>query len=111
VADETRSDATLGDQARALKEDLAPSRLEGQLQDAVSERPMVRHLLATDIVVKAVAAAVVVALILWLLISAQIAAIALVAVFFATWLTLARISYDRRRETRDTRDDAEPDSA
>ena len=54
---------------------------------------------------------VVLALILWLVLSARIAAIALVVVFFATWLTLARTSYDRRRETRDSRDDGEPSAA
>lgn len=93
----------MGAQARALKEDLAPDRVERKLQDVIEERPKARFLLDFSIVAKALVAAVVVAGLLWLLASAQVAAIALVVVFVGGWLLLAQVTYDRRRETRDAR--------
>ena len=100
----------LGAQARALKEDMAPARVEEKLQEVVRERPKARFLLDFSIVAKALVAAVVVAAILWLLASAQIAAIALVVVFVGGWLLMAQLGYDRRRETRDARS-AEPEDS
>ncbi len=96
-----REDPSAGEQARALKEEFSPARVEESLERAVEEQPMLRHLLAWDVVLKAVAVAVVVALILLLLASAAVAAIALLVVFFGGWLLLARLSYDRRRATRE----------
>ena len=111
MAEQTQGNPGLREQAGALKDELSPSRLEGALEDAVSERPMMRHLLAFDTVLKALGAAVVVALVLMILVSAKLAALALVVVFFGAWLGLARLSYDRRRDTRETRgDDGDEDS-
>jgi Flp pilus assembly protein TadB len=104
MAERGQADPSLREQAGALKEDFSPSRLADSLEDAASDRPMVPHLLAFDTVLKALAAAVVVALILMLLTSAKVAAVALVLVFFGAWLGLARLSYDRRRDTRDARE-------
>jgi Flp pilus assembly protein TadB len=98
----------IGEHARALREDFAPDKLEGKLQEVAEERPKTKHLLDFSIVGKALLAAVVTAVVLWLLVSAQIAAIALVVVFVGGWLLLAQLSYDRRRETRDA-DSAEPE--
>jgi hypothetical protein len=100
----------LGAQARALKQDVSPAKVEQKLQEVVEERPKARFLLDFSIVAKALVAAVVVAAILWLLVSAQLAAIALVVVFVGGWLLMAQLSYDRRRETRDARS-AEPDES
>ena len=96
------------EQAQALREDLAPARMEEKLSEVIEERPKAKHLLDFTIVGKAVLAAVVVALILWLIFSPQLAAIALVLVFLGTWLGLAQLSYDRRRPTREA-DSAEPE--
>lgn len=93
----------IGDQARALRDEFKPDRVEEKLQEVIEERPKTKHLLDFSIVGKAVLAAVVTALILWIIFSPQLAAIALVAVFVGTWLVMAQLSYDRRRETRDTR--------
>src|SRR3712207_1516240 len=84
--------------------------MEQKLQEVVEERPKARHLLDFSIVAKALVAAVVVAAILWLLVNAQLAAIALVVVFIGGWLLMAQLSYDRRRETRDA-GSAEPDES
>jgi Flp pilus assembly protein TadB len=102
MAEETRTEdesPSVGEQARALKDDFSPSKLADQLEETARERPMLRHLLEFETVLKALAAAVVVALILLLLTSAAIAAIALVVVFFGGWVLLARRSYEQRRET------------
>jgi hypothetical protein len=98
----------LGAHARALKDEMSPARVEEKLQEVVEERPKTRFLLDFSIVAKALVAAVVVAALLWLLVNAQLAAIALVVVFIGGWLLLAQVSYDRRRETRDARSSAEP---
>ena len=117
-AQHSQEDPSLRDQARALKEDWKPEHFQEQLDDAVSERPMVRHLLDFGIVLRAVAIAAVVTIVLLIVTSAAFAAIGLVVVFFGSWLLLARLSYDQRRETREADDvadgdddDAESDSA
>src|SRR5918997_6530649 len=97
------------EQAQALREDLAPDRIEQKLEEVIEERPKAKHLLDFSIVGKAVLAAVVVALILWLIFSPQLAAIALVVVFLGVWLGMAQLSYDKRRETRDA--SVEPESS
>lgn len=110
MAEQTQGNPGLREQAGALKDEFSPARLEETLENAVSERPMMRHLLAFDTVLKALGAAIVVALLLMVIASAKVAAIALVLVFFVAWLGLARLSYDRRRETRDARDAPDDDS-
>jgi Flp pilus assembly protein TadB len=113
MAEHAEQNPSLHEQARALKEDWAPGRLEDTLEEAVSDRPMVKHLLDFGLILRAVAIAALVTLVLLLVASAAIAAIGLVVVFFGSWLLLARLSYDQRRETRDAGDDgdAEPDAA
>ena len=101
-AEEVQSDrgTGLGDQARALKEDLAPARLKHELEEAIEDQPMARQLLSIEIVLRAAAVAAVVALLIWLIVGARLAAIALVVVFLGTWLVWSRVSYDQRRRTR-----------
>lgn len=97
---------------QALRDEFAPDRVEEKLQEVIEERPKARHLLDFSIVLKALAAAVVVAALLWLIVSAQVAGIALIVVFLGTWLGMAQLSYDKRRETRDAREsDPEPESS
>lgn len=96
---------------QALRDEMSPARIEQKLQDVVEERPKARHLLDFSIVGKALLAAVVVALLLWLIFSPQLAGIALIVVFLGAWLGLAQRSYDQRRETRDAGEDAKPDES
>jgi hypothetical protein len=105
MAEQSREDQSpsLREQAQAMREDLAPSKLNAHLEEAIEERPKARHVLDFTIVGKALLAAAVVALVLLVLTSAQVAAIALVVVFVGGWLIGAQVSYDRRRETRDAR--------
>jgi hypothetical protein len=105
MAEQSREDQSpsLREQAQAMREDLAPSRVNAKLEELIDERPKTRHLLDFSIVVKALLAAAVVAVVLLILTSAQVAGIALVVVFFGGWLIGAQLSYDRRRETRDVR--------
>ena len=102
-----------GEQARALREDLAPSKLNAKLEEVIEERPKTRFVLDFKIVGLALLAAAMVALILLVLVSAPVAALGLLVVFFGGWLIGAQVSYDRRRETRDARadDDEEDPSA
>jgi Flp pilus assembly protein TadB len=99
----------LGDQARALREDLSPSRINENLEQRVSDRPLLAHLLDLGIVARGVALAVAVALLAWLIVGPATAAVALVVVYFGAWYILARLSYERRRPTRPA--DSESDSA
>lgn len=105
MAEQSREDQSpsLREHAQAMREDLAPSKLNDRLEEVIEERPKARHLLDFTIVGKALLAAAVVALVLLVLTSAQVAAIALVVVFLGGWLIGAQVSYDRRRETRDVR--------
>ena len=102
----------LGAQARALRDDLAPSKMEEKLEAAVEERPTARHLLDFSIVGKALLIAAVVAAIVWLLIGPRLAAVVLLVLFIGGWILMAQRSADRRRETHDARasdDDADPE--
>jgi hypothetical protein len=97
---ETSGGPGVGEQARALKDDLSTANLNESLEEAVSDRPLLGHLLDLRIVVRAVAIAVIVALLAWLLIGPGAAAIALVLLYFGSWYVLAQMSYSRRRPTR-----------
>jgi hypothetical protein len=91
----------LGEQAKALRKDMSPAKLNEKLEEVIEERPKTAFLLDWKFVGWALVAAAVVAIILGLLISWPVAAIALVVVFFGGWLLGAQLSYDRRRPTRD----------
>lgn len=102
---------SMREQASALREEMSPSRLNEKLEETIEERPKAQHLLDFRIVGIALAAAVVVALILAVLFSAQLAAIALVVVFIGGWLLGAQLSYDRRRPTRDPNEEEEEEES
>ena len=75
-------------------------RLNQRLEGFVEERPAMWHVLDLEVVTRAVVAALISAMIVWLLIGPAAAAVVLLLVFFGGWLLLARLSYERRRETR-----------
>jgi hypothetical protein len=97
---EQNVDMSPGEAARELKREFSPARANEKLEEVVKEKPLLDHLLDLGIVARAVAAAAVVALILWLLIGPGSAAIGLVVVFLATWYGLAQRSYNKRRPTK-----------
>jgi hypothetical protein len=90
---------------RELREDVSRDNLESRLQDTVEEKPLLRHLLDLRVVFKAVAIAVVFALIVGLLLSFKAASIPFVLVFFGAWFALAAREYNRRRPTEPVDDE------
>jgi hypothetical protein len=88
------------DGVRELREDVSRDKIEGKLDDAVSERPLVKHLLDLRNVVKALAVAAVLTLIVALLLSPQLGALVLVLSFGIAWVAFAGRDYNRRRPTK-----------
>jgi Flp pilus assembly protein TadB len=93
-------DMGIAEQARHLRGDLSTGRMEERLEQAMSERPILAHLLDLRIVLRAVILCVIGALIAWILFGPAAAAIAIVLLFFLGWWGFAQSSYDRRRETQ-----------
>jgi Flp pilus assembly protein TadB len=69
------------------------------LEKTVREKPFLQHVLDLRLVMRAVAFALVAALVIWLLVGPASAGFMLLLVFFASWFVLARVDYDRRRES------------
>ena len=93
-------DMGIADHARALRRDLSMERLEGRLEEAISEQPFLAHLLDLRNVARAVMLCVAGALVALILFGSAFAAIVLLMLFFGGWLGLAHRSYERRRTTR-----------
>jgi|1185.fasta_scaffold71150_3 hypothetical protein len=95
--------------AKELRKDVSRDRIESRLEDVVEDKPLVRFILEMKTVLRAVAIAAVLTLIVGLLTSFKIASVVLVISFFAAWLGLAAREYNRRRPTKpvDTDDDEE----
>ena len=70
-----------------------------KIENTVREKPFLQHMLDLRIVVKAVAFAVVAALVMWLLVGPASAGFMLLLVFFASWFVLARVEFDKRRDS------------
>jgi hypothetical protein len=99
----------LGEGVRQLREDVSRDKIEGRLDEAVSERPVTKHLLDMRIVAKALLIAAVLTLIVALLLSPKLAALVLVISFGALWFGLASRQYNARKPTKpaDADEDAE----
>jgi hypothetical protein len=103
MADTAETGASgLGDQVRALRGDFSLDRIEGRLEEAVSEQPFLAHLLDLRIVARAVMLCVAGALVALVLFSPAFAAFVLLLLFFGGWALMAHRSYDRRRGTQPT---------
>jgi Flp pilus assembly protein TadB len=89
----------LGEGMREMREGLSRDTIESRLDDAMSERPVTRHLLDMRIVVRAVLIAAVLTLIVSLLLSPKLGAVVLVISFGAAWFILANRQYNRRKPT------------
>jgi hypothetical protein len=79
--------------------DNAVGNANAKLEETVREKPFLQHLLDLRVVVRAVVFGLVAALLMWLLVGPASAGFMLLLVFFASWFVLARVSYDRRRES------------
>src|SRR5437763_2049569 len=82
-------------------------RLNQRLEGFVEERPAMWHVLDLQVVTRAVVAALISAMIVWLLIGPAAPAVVLLLVFFGGCLFVTRLSYERRRETRPVEGDRE----
>jgi VIT1/CCC1 family predicted Fe2+/Mn2+ transporter len=101
---------------QGVREMLSPEQANERLEQAVSERPLARHLIDLKIVGRALLIAAVLTIVTLILFSAVLAAVVLVISFFAAWILLASRSYEKRRPTRAVvregeRIDARDDSA
>jgi hypothetical protein len=86
---------------REVRDQARPSEINPKLEEAVQNQPLLPHLLAFDVVLKALAIGAVVALILFLLVSPMFAGVGLVLVFFGAWFGLATISYGKAEDRRE----------
>lgn len=85
---------------REIGRDMSPRKAEEKLEEAVDRNPLLQHLLSWEVVLRALAVAAVVTLIVLLLLSAKIAAVALVLTFGAAWIGFGMRRYETRRQTR-----------
>jgi Flp pilus assembly protein TadB len=90
----------LGEGVRQIRSDVSREKLEKRVDEAVKERPLMRHLLDMRIVVRALLIAAVLTLIVALLFSPKLAALVLVVSFGAAWYGLANRQYNQRRPTK-----------
>ena len=93
--------------AHELREKASRDNIENKLDDAVSERPLVKHLLDLRNVLKALAVAAVLTLIVSLLLSPKLGALVLVLSFGIAWVAFAGRDYNRRRPTKPAGEDDE----
>ena len=89
------ADTPLRDGVREVKDHVRPSEINPKLEEAVQNQPLLPHLLSFRVVGIAVAAGLVVALLLFLLLSPLMAGVGLILVFFGTWIGLAMRDYAR----------------
>ena len=94
------AESSLREGFREIRDQTRPSEINPKLEEAVQNQPLAPHLLAFDVVLKALAIAAVVALILFLLISPMFAGFGLLLVFFGSWFGLATISYGKAEDRR-----------
>lgn len=106
------AETSLKEGLREVRDQARPSEINPKLEEAVQNQPLAPHLLAFDVVLKALAIGAVVALILFLLVSPMFAGIGLIITFFGAWFGLATLSYaktEERREAEKSDEDEEDD--
>jgi Flp pilus assembly protein TadB len=104
-------DQGLGEGVRTIARQMSPSEINPKLEEAVQNQPLLEQLLSFKILGKAVAIAVVVALVLFVLLSPIIAGLGLLVAFFTSWLVLATHAVDKARPVKSKRDDASSDDS
>ena len=82
-----------------IRHEVSRDKLEGKLQEQISERPVVPHLLDWRVLGRAVAIAAILCAIFSLLLSPKFGAVVLILAFAASWALIAARQYNRRRPT------------
>ena len=95
---------------KAIRRDFSPRHVEERLGEAVSDRPLVQHLLEWRVIGRALAIAVVLTLVFLLLTSPPFAGFVLILSFFGGWAILGARDYNRRRPTKPVEDEEEASS-
>ena len=97
--------------AREVAHKMRPSEVNPKLEEAVQNQPLAPHLLNLRTIAIAVGAGLVVALILFLLVSPRMGGFGLILVFFATWIGLSLREYGKENDERQRkRDEADAEA-
>jgi hypothetical protein len=89
------AETSLKEGVREVRDQARPSEISPKLEEAVQNQPLLPHLLAFDVVLKALAVGAVAALLLFLIASPMFAGVGLVLGFFGAWFGLAVLSYGK----------------
>jgi hypothetical protein len=98
---------TLKDGVRTVANEVRPSEINPKLEEAMQNQPLLPHLVNMRNVLMAAAIGVVVALILFILMSPMMAGVGLLIVFFGAWFGLALRDYGRADAAREERQSSE----
>ena len=101
------AETSLREGVREAKDSVRPSEINPKLEEAVQNQPLLPYLLSFRVVGIALAAGLVVALLLFVLMSPMFAGVGLILVFFGTWFGLAARDYGKAAEARQRRREAE----
>jgi len=93
-----------------VRQQARPSEINPKLEEAVQNQPLLPHLLDFKVLAKALAIGLVVALILFLLISPMIAGAGLILFFFGSWFGLAALSYGKAEDRREAKSDSDDEA-
>ncbi len=101
------AETSLREGFKEVRDQARPSEINPKLEEAVQNQPLLPHLLSFSVVLKALAIAAVVALLLFLIASPIFAGIGLLFVFFGAWFGLAALSYGKASERSSSESDAD----
>ena len=99
------AETSMREGVREVTDQMRPSEINPKLEEAVQNQPLLPHLLSFRVVGIALAAGLVVALLLFLLLSPMLAGVALILVFFGTWFGMAARDYGKADAERQRRQD------
>jgi hypothetical protein len=102
-------ETSLREGVRQVRDQARPSEINPKLEEAVQNQPLLPHLLAFDVVLKALAIGAAVALILFLLASPIFAGVGLMIAFFGAWIGLSVISYGKAEDRKAAEKESEED--
>jgi hypothetical protein len=104
MAEEVEYQSSLTDGVREgageLRKDVTRDNIESKLDDAVSEKPLLKYMLELKNVLLALLIAAVLTLLVSVASSMKLGALVLVVTFFAAWLILSARDYNQRRPTK-----------
>jgi uncharacterized membrane protein len=101
------AETSMREGAREVAQNMRPSEINPKLEEAVQNQPLLPHLLEFRPILIGLAAGAVVAVILFFLIAPMVAGLALILVFFATWIGLSVRNYAQANEARERERESE----